>query len=193
MSRIFRRIDDPPLRLVVYRRTRPVSLHQPTVSVPALPRFRGAANEKGVDFTQISIASASHVVVAIPEGLPLAVTLTLAFATKRTTAENLLVRVLGLCETMANASVVRIDKTEKTIQNIMSVVAGSIGVHAKFVRDLKENKALTNAPDQDRDQPQEQDVTEAADGPHGQVTRKVDEFFGSLVGLARALDIGSRS
>ncbi|KAF8490684.1 hypothetical protein F5888DRAFT_1620764, partial [Russula emetica] len=43
-------------------------------------------------------------------GPPLAVTLALAFATKRVTKENL-VRVLGSCETMANASVICTDKT----------------------------------------------------------------------------------
>jgi Ca2+-transporting ATPase len=64
----------------------------------------------------------------------LAVTLALAFATKRMTKENLLVRVLGSCETMSNASVVCTDKTGTLTQNKMTVIAGSIGVHAKFVR-----------------------------------------------------------
>jgi P-type Ca2+ transporter type 2C len=83
--------------------------------------------------------------VVFISGLPLAVTLALAFATKRMTYEKLLVRVLGSCETMANASVVCTDKTGTLTQNVMSVVAGSIGVHAKFVRNLEENKARTNA------------------------------------------------
>ncbi len=74
-------------------------------------------------------------------GLPLAVTLALAFATKRMTKENLLVRVLGSCETMANASVICTDKTGTLTQNEMTVVAGSIGIHAKFVRKLDENPA----------------------------------------------------
>ena len=121
------------------------------------------------------IISVTLVVVAVPEGLPLAVTLALAFATKRMTAERLLVRILGSCETMANASVVCTDKTGTLTQNVMSVVAGSIGIHAKFVRNLKDNKARTNAPDQDQDLPQEQDVTEATDEP--QVNRKhADDF-----------------
>ena len=98
------------------------------------------------------------------------------------TAENLLVRILGSCETMANASVVCTDKTGTLTQNAMSVVAGSIGIHAKFVRNLKDNKARSNAPDQEQDQPleqdqpQEQDVTEVAtDEP--QANRKhADDF-----------------
>jgi Ca2+-transporting ATPase len=80
-------------------------------------------------------------------GLPLAVTLALAFATKRMTYENLLVRVLGSCETMANASVICTDKTGTLTQNSMTVVAGSIGIHAKFVRRLEKNAARTNADD----------------------------------------------
>ena len=119
--------------------------------------------------------SITLVVIAVPEGLSLTVTLALALATKRMIAENILVRVIGSCGTMANATVVCTDKTGMLTQNVMSVVAGSIGIHAKFVRNLKENKARTNAPDQEQDQPQEQDVTEAAGEP--QVNRKhADDF-----------------
>ena len=78
-------------------------------------------------------------------GLPLAVTLALAFATKRMTKENLLVRVLGSCETMANASVICTDKTGTLTQNSMTVVAGCLGIHAKFVRQLNDNAARSNA------------------------------------------------
>ncbi|KAH9481469.1 Calcium-transporting ATPase 2 [Psilocybe cubensis] len=103
------------------------------------------ANEKGIAFVNILIISVTLVVVAVPEGLPLAVTLALAFATKRMTYENLLVRVLGSCETMANASVICTDKTGTLTQNSMTVVAGSIGIHAKFVRNLDQNAARSNA------------------------------------------------
>lgn len=72
-------------------------------------------------------------------------TLALAFATKRMTKENLLVRVLGSCETMANASTICTDKTGTLTQNDMTVVAGSVGVHCKFVHRLEENKTRTNA------------------------------------------------
>jgi Ca2+-transporting ATPase len=111
----------------------------------------------------ILIIAVTLIVVAVPEGelnsvlcaldamlihflgLPLAVTLALAFATKRMTYEKLLVRVLGSCETMANASVVCTDKTGTLTQNDMTVVAGSVGISAKFVRHLEENKSRTNA------------------------------------------------
>ena len=64
------------------------------------------------------------------------------------TKEQLLVRVLGSCETMANASVICTDKTGTLTQNVMAVVAGSVGIHCKFVLRLNENEARTNAHDQ---------------------------------------------
>ncbi|KAJ7158854.1 hypothetical protein C8R46DRAFT_1002629 [Mycena filopes] len=102
-------------------------------------------SQKGIAFVNILIISVTLIVVAVPEGLPLAVTLALAFATKRMTYEKLLVRILGSCETMANASVVCTDKTGTLTQNVMTVVAGSVGIHGKFVRRLGENETRTNA------------------------------------------------
>ncbi|KAJ7127093.1 calcium-transporting ATPase [Mycena epipterygia] len=102
------------------------------------------SNQKGIAFVNILIISVTLIVVAVPEGLPLAVTLALAFATKRMTYEKLLVRILGSCETMANASVVCTDKTGTLTQNVMTVVAGSVGINAKFVRHLENNEARTN-------------------------------------------------
>jgi magnesium-transporting ATPase (P-type) len=53
----------------------------------------------------------------------LAIILALAFTTKCMTHENLLVRVPGSCETMANASVICTDQTGSLTQNETSVVA----------------------------------------------------------------------
>jgi Ca2+-transporting ATPase len=106
-------------------------------------------DEKGQDFIKALIISVVLIVAAVPEGLPLAVTLALAFATNRMTRQNLLVRVLGSCETMANATVVCTDKTGTLTQNVMTVVAGSLGVKGKFVRNLSENGARTNAGEAD--------------------------------------------
>jgi Ca2+-transporting ATPase len=53
---------------------------------------------------------------------------------------NLLVRMLGSCETMAKATVICTSKTGALTQNEMTVVAGTIGVHAKFVRRLEEHR-----------------------------------------------------
>lgn len=56
--------------------------------------------EKGSAFMDILIVAVTIIVVAVPEGLPLAVTLALAFATTKMLKENNLVRVLRSCETM---------------------------------------------------------------------------------------------
>ena len=56
--------------------------------------------------------SATHAqVVAIPEGLPLAVTIALAYSVKRMLADNNLVRNLAAAETMGCATTICTDKT----------------------------------------------------------------------------------
>ena len=54
--------------------------------------------------------------------------------------EKLLLRALRLCEAMANITVICTNKTGTLTQNEMTVVAGTVGVHAKFVRRLEENR-----------------------------------------------------
>ncbi len=89
---------------------------------------------KGQQFVDILIVAVTVIVVAVPEGLPLAVTLALAFATTRMLKENNLVRVLRACETMGNATTICSDKTGTLTQNKMTVVAGAWGVQEKFVQ-----------------------------------------------------------
>ncbi|KZW01245.1 calcium-translocating P-type ATPase [Exidia glandulosa HHB12029] len=110
-------------------------------------------SEKASNFIDILIIAITLIVVAIPAGLPLAVTLALAFATKRMKAQNLLVRVLSSCEIMANASVICTDKTGTLTQNLMTVVAGSIGIHGKFVRHLENNKIRIVGGERDKQGP----------------------------------------
>ncbi|KAH6879999.1 hypothetical protein B0T10DRAFT_551751 [Thelonectria olida] len=86
-----------------------------------------SSEEKGQRFLQILITSITIIVVAVPEGLPLAVTLSLAFATKKMAKANNLVRHLQSCETMGNATVICSDKTGTLTENVMTVVAGSLG------------------------------------------------------------------
>ncbi|CAD8078964.1 unnamed protein product [Paramecium primaurelia] len=62
------------------------------------------------------------VVVAIPEGLPLAVTLSLAYSTKQMLQDQNLVRKMAACETMGGASMICSDKTGTLTQNKMSLV-----------------------------------------------------------------------
>jgi len=67
--------------------------------------------QKGSAFMDILIVAVTIVVVAVPEGLPLAVTLALAFATTKMLKANNLVRILRACETMGNATAICSDKT----------------------------------------------------------------------------------
>lgn len=97
-----------------------------------LPGSTVGAAEKGSQFMDILIVAITLIVVAVPEGLPLAVTLALAFATTRMLKENNLVRVLRACETMGNATTICSDKTGTLTQNKMTVVAGTIGKDARF-------------------------------------------------------------
>ncbi|XP_028105956.1 putative calcium-transporting ATPase 13, plasma membrane-type, partial [Camellia sinensis] len=67
----------------------------------------------------IVAAAVTIVVVAIPEGLPLAVTVTLAYSMKRMMADQAMVRKLSACETMGSATVICTDKTGTLTLNQM--------------------------------------------------------------------------
>ncbi|KAF2009950.1 calcium transporting P-type ATPase-like protein [Aaosphaeria arxii CBS 175.79] len=88
--------------------------------------------EKGQNFLNILIVAITVVVVAVPEGLPLAVTLALAFATRQMLKDNNLVRLLRSCETMGNATVICSDKTGTLTTNKMTVVSGTLGTALRF-------------------------------------------------------------
>jgi len=69
----------------------------------------------------IIILCVSIIVVAIPEGLPLAVTLSLSFSIKKLMDNNNLVRKMHACETMGGANIICTDKTGTLTMNIMLV------------------------------------------------------------------------
>ncbi|KAE8376310.1 hypothetical protein BDV26DRAFT_282763 [Aspergillus bertholletiae] len=93
------------------------------------------ADEKGQAFLKIFIVAVTVIVVAVPEGLPLAVTLALAFATTRMLKDNNLVRLLRACETMGNATTICSDKTGTLTENKMTAVAATVGTTFQFVKD----------------------------------------------------------
>ncbi|KAJ5702711.1 ATPase P-type K/Mg/Cd/Cu/Zn/Na/Ca/Na/H-transporter [Penicillium malachiteum] len=97
-----------------------------------LKDIEGGADAKGQDFLQIFIVAVTIVVVAVPEGLPLAVTLALAFATTRMIKDNNLVRFLKACETMGNATTICSDKTGTLTENKMTAVAATLGTTSRF-------------------------------------------------------------
>ena len=61
------------------------------------------------------------VVVAVPEGLPMSVTLSLAYSMRRMMATNNLVRKMHACETMGATTVICTDKTGTLTQNQMTI------------------------------------------------------------------------
>ncbi|RKF76215.1 Calcium-transporting ATPase 2 [Golovinomyces cichoracearum] len=97
-----------------------------------LPSNNATATEKGQQFLQIFIVTVTIIVVAVPEGLPLAVTLALAFATTRMLKDNNLVRHLKACEVMGNATAICSDKTGTLTQNKLQIVAGTFGKSLEF-------------------------------------------------------------
>ena len=75
-------------------------------------------------FIEAFILAVTIVVVAIPEGLPLAVTISLAYSTKKMYQDQCFIRVLAACETMGNATNICSDKTGTLTENRMTVVEG---------------------------------------------------------------------
>ncbi|KAG6492714.1 calcium-transporting ATPase 10, plasma membrane-type-like isoform X2 [Zingiber officinale] len=84
-----------------------------------LLRWSGDDALQMLEFLAIAV---TIIVVAVPEGLPLAVTLTLAFAMKKMMNDKALVRHLAACETMGSATTICSDKTGTLTTNRMTVV-----------------------------------------------------------------------
>jgi len=79
------------------------------------------------------IIAITIIVVAIPEGLPLAVTISLAYSMKKMALDNNLVKALQACETMGNATNICSDKTGTLTEGRMALVEGWFGDN--FVRE----------------------------------------------------------
>uniref|UniRef100_A0A7N9AZS0 Calcium-transporting ATPase n=1 Tax=Mastacembelus armatus TaxID=205130 RepID=A0A7N9AZS0_9TELE len=87
-------------------------------------------------FVKFFIIGVTVLVVAVPEGLPLAVTISLAYSVKKMMKDNNLVRHLDACETMGNATAICSDKTGTLTTNRMTVVQTYLGdVHHRVVPD----------------------------------------------------------
>ena len=70
---------------------------------------------------QTLMVAVTLIVVAVPEGLPMAVTLSLAYSMRRMLKTNNLVRKMHACETMGATTVICTDKTGTLTQNQMQV------------------------------------------------------------------------
>ncbi|EHB13882.1 Plasma membrane calcium-transporting ATPase 2 [Heterocephalus glaber] len=95
-------------------------------------------------FVKFFIIGVTVLVVAVPEGLPLAVTISLAYSVKKMMKDNNLVRHLDACETMGNATAICSDKTGTLTTNRMTVVQAYVGdVHYREVPDPSSINAKT--------------------------------------------------
>ena len=95
----------------------PSSKHEPAPSSFAITK----------GFVDAFVLAVTIIVVAIPEGLPLAVTIALAYSTKKMYNDKCFIRILAACETMGNATTICSDKTGTLTQNRMTVVEGWLG------------------------------------------------------------------
>ena len=89
---------------------------------------------------QTLMIAVTLVVVAVPEGLPMAVTLSLAYSKRRKLRTNNLVRKMHACETMGATTVICTDKTGTLTQNQMKV--DDIKVYADNISDSVINEGM---------------------------------------------------
>lgn len=82
-----------------------------------------------LDLLEFFIVAVAIIVMAVPEGLPLAVTISLAYSMKKMMKDNNLVRRLQACETMGGATNICSDKTGTLTTNAMTVLEGWVSGH----------------------------------------------------------------
>ena len=79
----------------------------------------------GLQFLMIAVAL---IVVAVPEGLPMAVTLALAYSMKKMANENNLIKKMHACETLGATTLILTDKTGTLTENKMTVVYKGVNI-----------------------------------------------------------------
>ena len=97
------------------------------------------------EYLRAFITGVTVLVVAVPEGLPLAVTISLAFSVKKMLHDHNLVRHLDACETMGNATAICSDKTGTLTTNRMTVVQSYLAKKLDHV--LTEEFVYTSIPE----------------------------------------------
>lgn len=122
------------------------------------------------------IIAITVVVVAIPEGLPLAVTISLAYSTKKMYNDMCFIRVLAACETMGNATQICSDKTGTLTENQMTVVCGWFADNMFSQKDFEvESLRIFGAA--------EQDPNDAS--PHGRPNSEIGLLMAKHVAVNR--------
>ena len=108
-----------------------------------------------LEFAEFILASimiaVTLIVVAVPEGLPMSVTVSLALSMRRMLKENNLVRKLHACETMGAATVICTDKTGTLTKNKMMVMESDIYGDDEVLRCVQHNIAVNSTAEVFRD------------------------------------------
>jgi len=107
-----------------------------------LPSDSWLPAEAGRAFLSFFMIAVTIIVVAVPEGLAMSVTLSLAYSMRKMAAGNTLVRRLHACETIGAATVICSDKTGTLTQNEMRVVETTFGGISG--KDLPKEEELRN-------------------------------------------------
>ena len=126
--------------------------------IPGWNTFDFSSGDFWVDFVSYLLKTimiaVTLVVVAVPEGLPMSVTLSLAFSMRKLMKSNTLPRTMHACETMGAASVICTDKTGTLTKNMMEVtdtkldatndklIAEMIAVNTTANLDFTDNKSI---------------------------------------------------
>lgn len=95
-------------------------------------------------FLHTIMIAVTLIVVSVPEGLPMAVTLSLAYSMSRMLKTNNLVRKMHACETMGATTVICTDKTGTLTQNMMQVYKTDFFGEKDQYKYLIENMALNS-------------------------------------------------
>ena len=93
-----------------------------SIDVDKARKGDGFKREFWTDLLDNIMVGVTIFICAVPEGLPLAVTLSLSFSMKKMMKDNNFVRNLNACETMGGATTICSDKTGTLTQNKMTVV-----------------------------------------------------------------------